>query len=161
MSKDADVPKFAPHKDQVDYTNARWAPVVNSVIVFDNKVLLLKRNEKLRFYPGYWNGVSGFLDDKLSLEDKVKNEISEELGVEEGSIDSIQLCDIFDQEDPEYDKTWIVHAVLVKITTDAISLDWESEQYKWVEQSDIQNYDLVTGFDRVVDVALAQLASGE
>ena len=49
-------PKFVPKDDQIDFTNARWAPVVNSVIVHNGRVLLVKRSENMRLYPGVWNG---------------------------------------------------------------------------------------------------------
>jgi ADP-ribose pyrophosphatase YjhB (NUDIX family) len=161
MGKDKKVPKFVPQKDQVDYSNARWVPVVNSVVTCNEKIVLVERNAKMNFYPGYWNGISDFLDDTRSLEEKVIDEITEELGVEEVQIQSIQLCDIFDQEEPGYGKTWIVHAVLVKITTEKITLDWEAKKYEWVEQSEIFNYKLLPGFNRVLKATLSHLNEGE
>lgn len=157
MTESEKVPKFTPREDQIDYTKARWTPVVISVVTYNGKILLVKRSSKVNFYPGYWNGISGFLDDKRSLEEKTTDEITEELGIEESQIESIQLCTIFDQEEPGYGKTWIVHAVLVTITTDKITLNWEAEQYEWAEQSEIEGYDLLPGFDRVLDAAFAQL----
>lgn len=153
-------PKFKPKAGQVDFSNARWAPVVNSVISYKNKILLVERNSQLNFYPGYWNGVSGFLDDEKSLEEKVKEELREELEMGESHILSIHLCDIFDQEEPKYNKTWIVHAVMVKIDTDEVKLDWEAQKYAWVTPEEIKNYKLLPGFDRVLEAVLPKLEKG-
>src|SRR3989344_4520417 len=74
-------PKFKPKPGQIDYTNVRWAPVINCVLKHNNKFLVVERNKELNFYPGYWNGISGFLDDQRTLAEKVEGEIREELGI--------------------------------------------------------------------------------
>jgi isopentenyldiphosphate isomerase len=143
-------PKFKPEPGQVDYTNARWAPVINCVLKFKDKILIVKRNEDLNFYPGYWNGISGFLDDSKSLEEKAKQEIKEELGIGEEHIISIRLGEIFDQEEPKYKKTWIVHPVLVEVNTDKIFLDWEAQNYQWTDLEKVKNLELLPGFNQVL-----------
>lgn len=144
-------PKFTPKPGQVDYSNARWAPVVNCVVKYGDKILIVERSKELNFYPGYWNGISGFLDDSRSLEEKVKDELQEELGVSGDKIVSIKLGEIFDQEEPEYKKTWIVHPVLVEVSTDEVKLDWEAENYKWVKAAEAKSLKLLPGFDRVIE----------
>src|SRR3990167_617521 len=72
---------FRLKRGQVDYSRARWAPVVNCVLKYKNKILIVERSKKLRFYPGYWNGVSGFIDDQRSLNEKVIDELKEEVGI--------------------------------------------------------------------------------
>ncbi|HEY4161329.1 MAG TPA: hypothetical protein VGM08_04680, partial [Candidatus Saccharimonadales bacterium] len=62
-------PKFVPKPGQVDYTNIRYAPVINTVITNSGKVLLVQRSPGMRLYPGYWSGMSGFLDDNRSIEE--------------------------------------------------------------------------------------------
>ena len=48
----------------------------------NGKYLVVERSMNMRLYPGYWNGISGFLDDNRSLEEKITDEIKEELGIE-------------------------------------------------------------------------------
>ena len=143
-------PKFKPEPGQVDYTDARWAPVINCVLKFKDKILIVKRNKDLNFYPGYWNGISGFLDDNKDIEQKVKQEIKEELGISEEHILSIRLGEIFDQEEPKYKKTWIVHPVLVEVDTDKIFLDWEAQNYQWIDLEQVKNFELLPGFNQVL-----------
>ena len=142
--------KFKAKKGQVDFTHARFAPVINCVVRFRGKVLVVQRSENLNFYPGYWNGVSGFLDDSRSLEQKVKDELKEELGIHSKNIKRIKFGAIFDQEEPKYKKTWIVHPVLVEVSTDKIKLDWEAQNYIWIASSDAKKLKLLPGFDRVL-----------
>ena len=142
--------KFKPKNGQIDYTNARWAPVINCLLKYGNKILIVQRSKKLNFYPGYWNGISGFLDDKRSLEEKIRDEIREELGIAKNRIKNIKLGEIFDQEEKKYKKTWIVHPVLVEIKTDEIRIDWEAEDHKWISIKEVKEFRLLPGFDKVL-----------
>lgn len=146
--------KFVPKPGQVDFTNVRWAPVLNCVVMHEGKILLVQRNKSMRLYPGYWNGISGFLDDHKSLEQKVHEELREELGVSKKHIISIQLARILNQEAPKYKKTWIVHPVLVKVDTDKVKLDWEAQNYKWITPGEAKKMDLMPGFDETLKEAL-------
>lgn len=143
-------PKFVPKPGQVDYTHIRWAPVVNCVVTYKGKILVLQRSSDLRLYPGYWNGVSGFLDDQKSLLNKVKEELREELGIPASKIASVRLGEVFDQEAPKYKKTWIVHPVLVEVLTDKVVLDWEARIYRWVTRTEARKLNLLPGFDLVL-----------
>lgn len=141
---------FKPKPGQIDFTSVRWAPVINCVVKYKNKILLVKRSKNLRLYPEYWNGISGFLDDKKSLEEKVYQELREELGLSKKNILSIRLGQIFDQEELKYNKTWVVHPVLVCVNTDKIKLDWEAENHQWITQNKTKMLKLLPGFDRVL-----------
>ncbi|MDD5625750.1 MAG: NUDIX domain-containing protein [Patescibacteria group bacterium] len=143
--------KFKSKPGQIDYTKAHWAPVINCVIKYKNKFLLVQRSEKLNFYPGYWNGISGFLDDNKTLAEKVEEELREELGINKKDILQIRLGEIFDQDEPKYKKTWIVHPVLVKVKTDKIKLDWEARNYQWVDLQEADKLKLLPGFDKVLE----------
>jgi hypothetical protein len=63
-------PEFVPRPGQVDYAHIRYAPVLNAVVVCRGKVLLLQRSSGMRNYPNHWCGISGYLDDDRSVEDK-------------------------------------------------------------------------------------------
>lgn len=144
-------PKFEPKTGQIDYTHIRWAPVVNCVVESGGKILLVQRSKDMRLYPSYWNGISGFLDDNKSLEEKVREELREELDIQAEHIMSITLGQIFDQDAPEYNKTWIVHPVLVKVNKAEVWLDWEADKYKWVTVTEARQMDLLPGFELVLD----------
>lgn len=143
-------PLFKAKSGQVDYTHVRWVPVINCVLKYQDRILVVQRSEELHFYPGYWNGVSGFLDDQRSLEQKVSDELKEELGIQKSKIKRIILGEIFDQEEPKYKKTWIVHPVLVKVGTEKITLDWEAKRYQWLSLGEVQKLKLLPGFDEVL-----------
>lgn len=144
-------PKFKPKPGQIDFSHARWAPVINCVLKYKNKILVVQRSAELSFYPGYWNGVSGFLDDQQSLKQKVEEELKEELGIAKSRITKIRLGEIFDQDALKYKKTWIVHPVLVEVSTDKVRLDWEARSFRWVSLQEAGRLKLLPGFDMVLE----------
>ncbi|HUX35769.1 MAG TPA: NUDIX domain-containing protein [Candidatus Paceibacterota bacterium] len=141
---------FKPRPGQTDYTNARWAPVVSCVLKHGDKILIVKRSHDMKIYPNLWNGIGGFLDDEKSLEEKIKEELEEETGISGKEIISIRYGEVFDLDDSSIGKTWVIHPALVEISTDKIVLDWEAEEYRWIEPKEVLGSDVAAGFERVV-----------
>lgn len=104
----------------------------------------------MKLYPGLWNGIGGFLDDEKSLDEKIKEELIEETGIKESEIISIKHGEVFDLDDPAIGKTWIIHPALMEVSTDKIVLDWEAEEYKWINPEELKNFDVAAGFMKVV-----------
>ena len=111
---------------------------------------MVQRSPELNFYPSYWNGISGFLDDQRGLVEKVEDELREELGIVKDKIKKIRLGEIFDQEETKYKKTWIVHPVLVEVKTGQVKLDWEARNFKWATLAEVKKLKLLPGFDQVL-----------
>ena len=145
------IPKFKLKQGQTDYTNIRWAPVINCVVKYKNKILLVQRSKEVTFYAGYWNGISGFLDDDKGLQEKVEEELQEELGLLPKDIISITLAEIFARDDRKCKKTWIVLPVMVQVKTDKIVLDFEAKQFLWTSIREAKKQKLLPGFDIVLD----------
>lgn len=143
-------PEFKPKPGQIDYTHIRRAPVINCIVKYHDKILIVQRNAGMKFYPEYWNGISGFLDDNRSVTEKAKDELQEELGIAAENIISLYEGGIFEQDEPDYQKTWIVHPVLINVNTDNIKLDWEAQNYKWVNVEEAKTFNLLPGFDKVL-----------
>jgi 8-oxo-dGTP pyrophosphatase MutT (NUDIX family) len=142
--------KFKAKKGQTDYTNIRYAPVISCYLQYKNKILVVQRSAGMRIYPNYWNGIGGFLDDQKSIEEKVREELREETGISGKQITSIKVGQIFDDDAPEYKKTWIVHPVLVKVNTNKVKLDWEAQGYKWVTPKEALKLNLMPGAPKVL-----------
>ena len=64
--------KFKPKPGQIDFTHVRFVPVVICVVQFGKKILLVKRSAAMNVYPGFWNSVGGYLDDKKRFKKKQK-----------------------------------------------------------------------------------------
>lgn len=144
-------PRFEAKPGQIDYTNAKYVPVVNCVVRFGTKILLVQRAAGMKLYPNAWSGVSGFLDDHEGIENKVREELREEINITGDDIISITEGEAFDEDDPAHGKIWTVHPVLVEIKTDQIALNWEAQDYRWVTVEEVENFAILAGFKRVLE----------
>jgi len=143
--------KFVPEDGQVDFSGARYCPVINCVVEHQGKILLVKRSKDMRLYPNYWNGISGFLDDNKNLEDKVKEELAEELDIKAEKIQQITQKPVLIQEALEYKKTWIVFPMHVVVATGHYKLNEEASEAKWLTLDQARGLKLLPGFSEVLD----------
>jgi ADP-ribose pyrophosphatase YjhB (NUDIX family) len=143
-------PEFIARPGQVDYTHVRYAPVLNAVVVYRGKVLLLQRSGGMRIYPHFWCGISGYLDDDQSVEEKTRQEMHEEVGITDDRISSIERGTVLLQEAPECGKSWLVVPVLVRVDGTEYRLDWESQGAGWFSLNEAMMLDLLPGFEAVL-----------
>jgi len=151
------LPKF---KDgRIDYSNSDTAPVITVFIKYKDRILLLKRSDKVRTYQGKWNTVAGYLDEIKPIQEKIKEEIREELGIEENNISLIFIGEPYEFKDEKINKTWIIYPAVVELKIELkkepeIKLDWEHTEYKWIKPEEIESFDIVTNlkesFKRVI-----------
>jgi hypothetical protein len=141
--------EFIPKSGRVDYTNIRYAPVVNCVVHREGKILMIQRGVKMDLHPHHWNGISGFLDDEKTIEEKVLEELQEEGGIPSDHVVHIRRGPIFTQEDEENKKTWIVHAVLVEVTAENVTRDRESQDYVWLAIDEVRKLKTLPDFKKV------------
>jgi 8-oxo-dGTP pyrophosphatase MutT (NUDIX family) len=146
----ATEPVFIPRPGQVDYTHIRYAPVLNAVVVCQGKVLLLQRSSGMRSYPNHWCGISGYLDDHQSMEDKARQEMLEEVGITPDRILSRQRGTVLLQEAPDHGKSWLVVPLLVRVGDRHYQLDWESQAAGWFTMAEAMALPLLPGLDAVI-----------
>lgn len=148
---------FTPKPGQIDFTPARYAPVINCLVFYKGKILIVKRSKISEYYPNYWSGISGFLDDSKTIKEKTKEELFEELGIKPHQIKKIKTGPVFEYESRLYNKVWIAHPVLAEILTDKLTLDWEADDAKWIAPSEVKNYKLAPGFMTVFNFFFPKL----
>ncbi len=74
----------------------------------------------------------------------------EELGIDKNQVILIKPGQVFDQTETAYNKTWIVHPVLVEILTNHIKTDWETQSHEWITIGEVRQHKLLPGFDKVL-----------
>ena len=136
------LPKFSDGR--IDYTNSKIAPVITIFVKHKGKILLLKRSDKVLEYKNLWNTVSGYLDELKPIEEKAKEELKEEVGIEGKDISEIKLGEIYKFTDRTIQKTWVILPILVQLNEKPkIKLDWEHSEYKWIAPEDLKKYAIV------------------
>ncbi len=117
--------------------------VVTSFLEHDGKILILRRSDKVRTMKHQWAGISGYIEsNETSLECAIK-EIEEEVGLKKEDVKLVKAAEPLEVPDNERDILWIVNPHIFKTSNTNIRLDWEHDQYKWIDPEEIANYDTV------------------
>jgi len=121
----------------------RATKIVTCFIINEDKILILKRSNKVKSMKGLWAGVSGIIEkDELPLA-RAKREIFEEVGLYE---DQIKLL-----KSPQYkNHEWLVFPFLFSTKNSTIKLNWENSDYRWISVDEIKNFETVPSLDKVL-----------
>lgn len=152
-----DFSQKLPHfsDGRIDYSNSDKAPVIICFVRYKDKILLLKRGQKVRTYKGKWNTVAGYIDELKSLREKALEEIQEELGFLGEQVEFISFAEPYEFRDDKINKTWIIFSVLTELKKKPeIKLDFEHTEYKWIKPEEITNFDIVANVDKSLKMVL-------
>ena len=126
--------------------------IVTSFIMDDDKVLILKRSDKVKSMKCLWAGVSGIIekDDKTPL-DRAKTEILEETGINKNEIELLKSIEQIKIESAQYrNHEWNIFAFLFKTKNPKIKLNWENSDYSWINPNEIKNYETVPELEKLL-----------
>ena len=143
------LPKF--EDGRIDYSTSDKAPVLNCFVKFENQVLILRRGDKVRAYRGLWNSIGGYLDEFCLLEEKVLEELREELGIMPDLIFQMKTGNPFEFNDKDIQKIWLIFPILVELKSKPeIKLDWEHTDFRWIFPEDLKSFDIMPGLERIL-----------
>lgn len=116
--------------------------VVTAFLEHDGKILLVRRSQAVGTYRGCWSGISGYLEHE-PLEQALI-EIREETGLSGDETELVKEGEPLEIFDAEQNRRWRVYPFLFHVKRpDAIRLDWESLELRWIMPSEIDNYQTV------------------
>jgi 8-oxo-dGTP pyrophosphatase MutT (NUDIX family) len=131
---------------------------VNIVAVFlehDKKILILKRSQKVKTMKTKWGGISGYIEQEEPVKRALK-EIAEETGLKNKNVTLRRIGEPLEAvESGKPEITWIVHPFLFSSNTYQIRIDWEHDEYKWINPKEIVNYETVPRLKDALDSLLA------
>ena len=88
-----------------------------------------------------WAGISGYIEYNERILKRAYKEINEETGLSSNEIEIIKTSEQLEIIDEELDTLWIIYPHLFKTTRTNVKLDWEHDQYQWIEPTEITNYE--------------------
>lgn len=124
--------------------------VVNAIILDKERFLIVKRkNEKI--HSDKWLFPGGIIERGESIEQALKREVKEEVGLEiEKVIKKISDYE-YKREDGEITKG---KSYLVKTENKKVILGYEISEFKWVTIEEFEDLDYVKGMDEEIMKAL-------
>ena len=125
--------------------------IVTSFLRDSEKILLLKRSEKVKSMKNLWAGISGIIEDNEKPIKRAKIEILEEVGIEESDITLMKEGNKILIESPQYtNHQWEVYPFLFSCTKREIKLNWENSDSKWICMNELSNFRTVPSLDKVL-----------
>ena len=129
----------------------RSTRIVTSFIKNNNKILILKRSDKVRSMKGLWSGVSGIIENNEEPVDRAKIEILEEVGIGRDKIILVKSMEKIKISSPQYENhEWMVFPFLFETKETNVKLNWENSEFKWIDLNELENYETVPSLDKIL-----------
>ena len=129
----------------------RKTKIVTSFLIKSEKILLLKRSEKVKSMKNLWAGISGIIEDNEKPIKRAKIEILEEVGIEESDIILMKEGNKILIESPQYaNHQWEVYPFLFSCSNKEIKLNWENSDSRWIRINELNDFTTVPSLDRVL-----------
>ena len=131
--------------------NLRFTNIVTSFIKNGDRILILKRSDKVKSMKCLWAGVSGIIENNETPLVRAKIEIFEEVGIQEEQIELLKAIQQMKILSPQYkDHEWNIFPFLFKVKNPEIKLNWENSEFKWIEPNEIKNYKTVPELEKIL-----------
>jgi len=129
----------------------RSTRIITAFIKNNNKILILKRSDKVRSMKGLWSGVSGIIENDEIPINRAKIEIFEEVGIKENKINLVKSIEKIKISSPQYENhEWEVFPFLFETKQAEIKLNWENSEHKWINVNELKNYETVPSLDKIL-----------
>src|SRR3989338_2423139 len=129
----------------------RATKIVTSFIQDEQKILILKRSDKVKTMKGLWAGISGIIEKDENPLTRAKIEIFEETGIAEDKIKLIKSAEKLRVNSPQYENhEWEIFPFLFEAKNPEIKLNWENSEYLWIQIDELKNYNSVPSLEKVL-----------
>ena len=132
--------------------NLRFTNIVTSFIKNGDRILILKRSDKVKSMKCLWAGVSGIIEknDTTPLA-RAKTEILEETGINEEEIELLKANERIKIEAVQYkNHEWNIFPFLFSTKNSKIKLNWENSEFQWIKPNEIKNYETVPELEKIL-----------
>ncbi len=129
----------------------RSTKIVTSFIRDNEKLLILKRSDKVKSMKGLWAGISGIIEQNEDPLKRAKIEIFEEVGITEDVITLVRSAEKMKVDSPQYENhEWEIFPFLFETKNPTIKLNWENSEFKWINVEELENYETVPSLQKVL-----------
>ena len=132
-------------------SNLRFTNIVTAFIKNDDKILILKRSDKVKSMKCLWAGISGIIENNETPLTRAKIEIFEEAGIHEEQIELLKAVQQIKISASQYkNHEWNIFPFLFKAKNPEIKLNWENSEFEWIEPNKIKNYKTVPDLEKIL-----------
>ena len=129
----------------------RKTSIVTSFLKKNDKILILKRSNKVKTMKGLWSGISGIIENSEPPVDRAIIEIFEEVGIVKNDITLVKMSEELTIESPQYkNHQWVIHPFLFFTEKNEIKLNWENSEFRWINQNELKQFETVPSLEKVL-----------
>ncbi len=130
----------------------RSTKIVTSFIRDNDKILILRRSDKVRSMRGLWAGVSGVIENDEEPLSRAKIEIFEEVGITEDQITLSKAAKEMKVSSPQYkNHEWEIFPFLFESANPTIRLNWENSDFRWIGSTEeLKDYQTVPSLEKIL-----------
>ena len=108
------------------------------------RLLIVQRSTRVGSYNARWAGISGFIETGVTPEEQAFTEIREETGLQGQQVHMLKRGKVIEYKDASIRRHWYIHPFLFEVPVpDAIALDWEAVNMRWIVPPDIHTFQTV------------------
>ena len=102
------------------------------------RVLLVRRSDRVRTYRGAWAAISGYLEAGVTPIDQAYTELREEASLGRDDVALVRQGEPIPVADAAAGLNWVVHPFLFRLLAlDNVATDWEAAESRWVPPAEI------------------------
>jgi predicted aconitase with swiveling domain/ADP-ribose pyrophosphatase YjhB (NUDIX family) len=131
----------------VDIKDLEETHVVTSFVENEGEILVLKRSELVGTFQLLWAGCSGYLEEGEKPLERAIKEIEEEVGLR--NLELVVEGGLVSSRDEE--RVWVIHPYLFRSSSRDITIDWEHTDYRWINPSQLPEFETVPRLSRTLD----------
>ena len=129
----------------------RSTKIVTSFIKDDDRLLILKRSNKVKSMKGLWAGISGIIEENEEPLERAKIEIFEEIGISEDRITLVKSAEKMRVSSSQYENhEWEIFPFLFEVKNITVNLNWENIEFKWIKVEELKKYQTVPSLQKVL-----------
>jgi 8-oxo-dGTP diphosphatase len=121
----------------------------------ETRLLLVRRSQLVGSYNARWAGISGFIEAGVLPDEQAFTEIREETGLQRGQVRMLRRGAVIEHIDASLGRHWLIHPYLFEaLAPDAIQIDWEATEMRWIAPSELPDYETVPKLAEAYESAL-------
>ncbi|HEY0755026.1 MAG TPA: NUDIX domain-containing protein [Ktedonobacteraceae bacterium] len=133
----------------------RPTPVVSCLLLRmdgpEPRLCLVRRSQHVGSYQARWAGISGFIEEGVLPEEQAYTELREETGLQAAQVHLLRRGTVVEHIDRELGRRWLIHPFLVEaLEPEAIQLDWEAEELRWIVPGELASLETVPKLQEVL-----------
>ena len=119
------------------------------------RMLIVRRSQLVGSYHGRWAGISGFVEPGIMPDEQAYTEIREETGLQGNQVRMLKRGEVVELVDGSLGRHFFIHPFLFEVLTpDAIRADWEASEMRWIEASQLRDYETVPKLQEAYEAAM-------